>query len=271
MRKMLLEVAALAAAVSLGAPAVIAQDVEITIVGSTTVQPLAELLGGAWEAMTPGVIVTVSGGGSSVGVTTIGAGNCDIGTASREITAAEMSRYPNLRVFTIAKDGIAIIASPDNPLSNLSSAQVRDIFAGDISNWSEVGGPDQRIVVVSREEGSGTRAAFEELVFASSAIITGLAILQPSNGAVMTTVSTTPGSIGYVSFGYLSDTVKALSINGVVPTAANAVAGRYPIVRPLEMLTDGDPSPAVQAFLDFILGPEGQTIAVDEGYLSISE
>jgi phosphate transport system substrate-binding protein len=248
-----------------------AQDSEITLAGSTTIQPVAELLGQAWEALNPGVTVTVSGGGSSVGVTSIGSGTCDIGMASREITEAEMGRFPGLRIFTIARDGIAIITSPDNQVTNLSRTQVRDIFTGDVTNWSEVGGSDTRIVVVSREEGSGTRSAFEELVLSNSALITGLAILQPSNGAVMTTVSTTPGSVGYVSFGYLNDDIATISVNGVAPTPANAVAGRYPIVRPLNMLTNGAPSATVQAFLDFILGPEGQAIVVDDGYLSIVE
>lgn len=259
----------LIAAFTIASGAATAQDVEITLAGSTTIQPIAELLGGAWEALNPGVTVTVSGGGSSVGVATIGAGNCDIGMASRAISEAEMERFPSMEVFTIATDGIAIITSTENPITNLSRNQVRDIFTGDISNWSEVGGSDANIVVVSREEGSGTRAAFEELVLANSALITGMAILQPSNGAVVTTVGTTPGAIGYISFGYLNESVSALSINGVAPTASNAIAGRYPIVRPLNMLTDGAPSAAVQAFLDYILGSEGQAIVADEGYISI--
>jgi len=260
---------AVAALFAFGARGSSASDNEITIVGSTTVQPLAELLGNAFEEMHPGVTITVSGGGSSVGISTIGAGNCDIGTASREITSDEFSRYPNMKDFVIARDGIAIITNTGNTVTNLSKNQVRDIFTGDITNWSEVGGPNASIVVVSREEGSGTRAAFEEMVLASAAMITGLAILQPSNGAVMTTVSTTPNSVGFVSFGYLNDTVKTIAINGVEPTAANASAGRYPIVRPLNMLTDGEPTGVLKDFIDFVMGPQGQAIVSSEGYLSI--
>jgi phosphate transport system substrate-binding protein len=242
---------------------------EITVAGSTTVQPLAEKLAEAYEAATPGVSISISGGGSSVGVTSAGNGTTDIGTASREVTEAELDRYPDMVVHVIARDGIAIITHPGIGITNLSKAQVKDIFAGDISSWSEVGGPDERIVVVSREEGSGTRAAFEELVLANAAMITGMAILQPSNGAVMTTVSTTPYSISYVSFGYLDESVTALSVNGTAPTVENAVAGRYPVVRPLCFLTDGQPGTAVQGWLDFIMGPEGQAIVVDEGYLAV--
>lgn len=240
---------------------------EITVAGSTTVQPLAERLAEAYEDIVPGVAITISGGGSSVGVTSAGNGTTDIGTASREVTSAEMERFPDLAVHVIASDGIAIITHPEVGVTNLSKAQVKDIFAGDIVSWSEVGGPDERIVVVSREEGSGTRAAFEELVLANAAMITGMAILQPSNGAVMTTVSTTPNSIAYVSFGYLNESVTAVSVNGVAPTVDNAVAGRYPVVRPLCMLTDGQPGAAVQGWLDFIMGAEGQAIVVEEGYL----
>lgn len=242
---------------------------EITVVGSTTVQPLAEVLAEAYQAVNPGVTVTVSGGGSSVGVTSAGNGVCDIGTASREVTQAEMDRFPNLTVHVIAKDGIAIITHPGVGVTNLSKSQVKDIFTGDITNWSEVGGPNERITVISREEGSGTRAAFEDLVLANAALITGLAILQPSNGAVVTAVATTPNSIGYISFGYLDESVAAVSVNGVAPTQANAIAGRYPIVRPLCMLTRGTPQGDVKGWLDFILGPDGQAIVSDEGYLPV--
>jgi len=146
---------------------------------------------------------------------------------------------------------------------------VRDIFTGDISNWSEVGGPDEAIVLVSREEGSGTRSAFENIVLADAALISGAAVLQPSNGAVVTTVSTTPYSIGYVSFGYLNESVTALSVNGVAATVENAQAARYPIVRPLLLVAAGDASPLVQGWLDFIMSPAGQSIVEAEGYLPV--
>lgn len=258
----------LAAGASLLLP-VAAVSGEITVVGSTTVQPLAELFAEAYQFVDPGVTVTVSGGGSSVGVTSAGNGVCDIGTASREVTQAELERFPGLVIHVIARDGIAIITHPGVGVTNLSKAQVKDIFAGDISNWSEVGGPDERITVISREEGSGTRAAFEELVLANAALITGLAILQPSNGAVVTAVATTPNSIGYISFGYMDESVTALSVNGVAPTAANATAGRYPVVRPLCMLTPGQPQGDVKSWLDYIMSPDGQAIVADAGYLPV--
>ena len=243
---------------------------EITEAGSTTVQPLAEKLAETFSAQHPDVGITVQGGGSSVGVKSAGEGTVDVGAASREVKDSEMQEFPDLVVHTIARDGIAIVAHPDVPVDGLTKEQVRDIFAGKITNWSEVGGPDKPIVVVSREEGSGTRAAFGEMVMGKEGPpIVDTAILQPSNGAVRTTVSTTPDSIGFLSFGYLDESVKTLAIDGVEPTEANAASGVYPIVRPLNLLTKGEPAGVVEAWLDFILSDEGQAIVVEEGYIAV--
>ena len=251
-------------------PAGIGLSGEITEAGSTTVQPLAERLAEAFSAKHPEVEITVQGGGSSVGVKSAGQGTVDVGAASREVKESELQKYPDLKVFTIARDGIAIVAHPDVPVDGLTKEQVKDIFAGEITNWKEVGGPDKPIVVVSREEGSGTRAAFEEMVMGKEGPpIVDMAILQPSNGAVRTTVSTTPDSIGFLSFGYLDESVKALAIDGVEATEANAASGAYPIVRPLNLLTKGEPSGVVKAWLDFILSDEGQKIVVEEGYIAV--
>jgi phosphate transport system substrate-binding protein len=244
----------------------------IQLAGSTTVQPLAEELANAYMAMHSDVTIEVQGGGSSVGVTSAGEGTVNIGTASREIKSSEFEAFPNLKVFTIAYDGIAVVVNPEVGDLNLTEAQVQSIFAGEVTNFSEVGGPDAAITVVSREEGSGTRAAFEELVMAccdAEKVITENALLQQSNGQVRTTVATTPNSIGYLSFGFLDDTVKGVKINGVLPLVINVKAGNYPIFRPLNMLTNGDPDELSQAFLDFVLGPDGQAI-VGEDYITVS-
>jgi phosphate transport system substrate-binding protein len=232
----------------------------ITVAGSTTVQPLAEELAEAFMAANPGVKIQVQGGGSSVGVKSAGQGTVDIGTASREIKDTELAEFPDLKIYTIAIDGIAIVTHPEVNVSDLTVEQVRDIFSGKITNWKEVGGPDRPIVVVSREEGSGTRGAFEELVMGKDAKIVATAILQNSNGAVRTTVAGTPDSIAYLSFGYLDRSVKALRIGGVEATTANVLNGSYPISRPLNMLTRGEPQGVVKAWLDWILGPDGQAI-----------
>jgi phosphate transport system substrate-binding protein len=242
---------------------------KITVAGSTTVQPLAEKLAEAFSAINKGVDITIQGGGSSVGVKSGGEGTVNIGTASRDITDDEKKQYPDMRVFIIARDGIAVIANPGVSVSNLTKKQVADIFSGKITNWKDVGGADKPIVVVSREEGSGTRNAFEELVMGKNNPIVATAILQSSNGAVRTTVSTTPDAVGYLSFGYLDQSVKALSIEGVEATEANAASGKYPVVRPLIMLTKGDPAGATKAWLDWILSPAGQKIVAKEGYIAV--
>jgi phosphate transport system substrate-binding protein len=243
---------------------------KLSLAGSTTVQPLAEVLAEAFMELNPDLVIEVQGGGSSVGVTSAGEGTVDIGMASRAIKSSEMDTFPDLQVFTIARDGIAIVTNPGTELPSLSIAQVRDIFAGEITNFSEVGGPDAPITVVSREEGSGTRAAFEELVMEheEEKVITENALLQQSNGQVRTTVATTPNTIGYLSFGFLDESTQPVEIDGVAPTVDNVKNDSYPIARPLNMLTKGAPNDLAQAFLDFILSDAGQEI-VAEDYISI--
>jgi phosphate transport system substrate-binding protein len=235
-------------------------------------------------ALNPDLMIEIQGGGSSVGVTSAGEGTVDIGNASREIKSSEMETFPGLQIFTIAYDGIAIVTHPDTDLPSLSIEQVRDIFAGEITNYNEVGGPDANIIVVSREEGSGTRAAFEELVMqykdvrepqsndaageSQSKAMYERALLQQSNGQIRTTVSTTPDSIAYISFGFLGDDIRPVQIDGVEPTVGNVLNGSYPIFRPLNMLTNGAPNDLAQAFLDFILGEAGQAI-VTESYIPV--
>ncbi len=244
---------------------------QLQLAGSTTVQPLAEVLAEAFMADHPDVTIEVQGGGSSVGVTSAGEGTVDIGDASRNVKDSEFTEFPDLQVIPIAYDGIAIVTNPDLQLPSLSIDQVKAIFAGEITNYSEVGGPDAEIVVVSREEGSGTRAAFEELVMAagdSEAMITENALLQQSNGQIRTTVSTTPDAIGYLSFGFLDSSINTVAIDSIDPTVANVKNGSYPIFRPLNMLTNGDPSALAQAFLDYILSADGQAI-VAEDYITV--
>ncbi|OPL18223.1 MAG: hypothetical protein AVO35_06880 [Candidatus Aegiribacteria sp. MLS_C] len=245
-------------------PGAAAADIEV--VGSTTVQPLAESLAEAYEQVDPSVRITIQGGGSSVGVRSAADGTADIGAASREVKESEFAENPEIVVHTIARDGIAIAVNPGVPVAGLTIEEVRGIFSGEITSWSQVGGPDQMITVVAREEGSGTRAAFEEMVM-DEVLICLSAILLPSNGAVRTTVSTTPYSIGFLSFGYIDDSVEPLAVDGVDATVENAVSGEYPVVRPLNMITRGQPTGAVAEWLEFILGPEGQAIVLEEGYL----
>jgi phosphate transport system substrate-binding protein len=246
----------------------------LTVAGSTTVQPLAEKMAEAFSAINPDVEITVQGGGTGVGVKSAGEGTVDIGTASRELKQEEKDTYKDLTAYTIAKDGIAMIVNPGVKVDGLTKAQVRDIFAGTIVNWKDVGGPDKPIIVVSREEGSGTRDAFQTMVMGTDAAgnavpIVGTAILQNSNGAIRTTVAETPFSIAYLSFGYLDSSVKTLAIDGVAATEANALNGTYPVVRPLLLLTKGEAAGLAKAWIDYILSPAGQQIVTEQGYLAI--
>jgi phosphate transport system substrate-binding protein len=242
---------------------------QISIAGSTTVQPVAEKLAEVYMEANPDVKIDVAGGGSSSGVKAAGDGTADIGNASREIKNSELETYPDLNIFTIARDGIAVVAHPEVTVDELTIEQVREIFAGNVTNWSEVGGEDQPITVISREEGSGTRGAFEDMVMGDDAVITDGAIFQDSNGKVRTAVSSTPNAIAYLSFGYLDNSVLSISVDGVEPTVENAVDGSYPVVRPLNMTTNGEPTGIVKAFLDWILGPEGQEIVEEQGYIAV--
>ena len=245
------------------------ETVEISVVGSTTVQPLAELLSEAFEAINPNVLVTVSGGGSSVGVKSASEASADIGMASREIKDSEIQECPELVIHTIARDGIAVICNSDVDVDGISIEETAAIFSGEITDWSEVGGTPGMIIVVAREEGSGTRSAFEDLVM-GDALISDTAILQPSNGAVRTTIVSTPGSIAFISFGYLDESTKPVAISGALPTTENVNGGSYSLVRPLNMVTYGQPAGAVAEWLEFIMSQDGQAIVAAEGYLPVN-
>lgn len=244
-------------------PAATGLSGQIQIAGSTTVQPLSEKLALAFMELNPDLVIEVQGGGSSVGVTAAGEGTVNMGQVSREIRDSEFETFPELQVHTIAFDGIAIVSYPDLELPSITLEEAKLIFAGEITNYAEVGGPDVDIIVVSREEGSGTRAAFDELVLESSEPkmeMAETALLQQSNGQVRTTVATTPNSIGYLSFGFLDESINLVEINGYLPTVENVLGGNYPVFRPLNLTTLGEPNELSQAFLDFILSSFGQEI-----------
>jgi len=233
----------------------------IIIAGSTSVQPLSEELAAAFMAQHPDVTIEVQGGGSSVGVKSAADDIADIGAASREVKDSEKSL--GLDEYVIAKDGIAVVVNSDLDVEDVTMEQIKKIYTGEITNWSAVGGPDADIVVVTREEGSGTRGAFVEItgVEGDDGDMTTInALVQPSTGAVKQTVSTTPNSIGFISLGALDDTVKGLKVEGVEATTENILDGSYKISRPFNYLTNGEVSEVVQAYIDFVFSTEGQEI-----------
>ncbi|MGQ9680898.1 MAG: phosphate ABC transporter substrate-binding protein [Anaerolineae bacterium] len=247
----------------------------ISIAGSTSVQPLAEKLAKKFMEANPKVQIDVQGGGSSVGVKSAGEGTVDIGTASRAVKPEELTKYPNMKVFKICLDAVAVVVHPDNPVDGLTAAQVADIYTGAITNWKDVGGEDMEIVVVAREEGSGTRDFFQEHFLGKEKQILATAILQASNGAVREAVAEKgvgapqKNRIGFVSVGYIDDSIKGLKLDGVEPTVENVYAGTYTAVRSFNMLTPDEPQGVVKAFLDFVLGPEGQAMVEANHYYKV--
>ena len=237
----------------------------ITEDGSTTVQPLAQALADAFHEKHPDVTITISGGGTATGINDCNSGVVDIGAASRDLKAGE----PALVTHILARDGIGIITNPSNPITGLTMAQVVDIFSGNITNWQDVGGPNHAIDVFVREVGSGTRTAFQELVM-GSARIKDAAMQQNSSGAIKQAVAGDSYGIGFESLAYLDSSIKALAINGIAATQANAKDGTYPIVRPLYFMTKEQPTGVVKDFIDFCLSSEGQQIVADNGYIAVS-
>jgi phosphate transport system substrate-binding protein len=242
----------------------------VQVAGSTTIQPHAEALAKAFQTNNSGVTVFVQGGGSSAGVTAVGTGTADIGMSSANLTASQLARYPNLKPVPIAVDGLAVIINPQNPVNSLTFNQVRDIFSGSISNWNQVGGPNQQINIVNREIGSGTRDGIQKIVLKNSSF-SSRGITQSSTGAVRSFVAADPNAIGYISFAEVDNSVKAVGIDGVVPTYASVANGTYPIQRDLLFVTNGDPSGNAKAFLDFTLSPAGQAILKANKEVSIND
>jgi phosphate transport system substrate-binding protein len=235
----------------------------ISIGGSTSVNPLMELFIADYEKAHSNVKFTVSATGSGDGIKGAGEGTYEIGMSSRELTPAEIGT--GLEDLVIAIDGIAVILNNANPVSNLTMEQIKDIYTGKITRWQDLGasanGKTGGIAVVSREPGSGTRGAFEELLRFQDQLVKG-AIEFDGTGAIKAEVSRNADAIGYISLGSLDSTVKPLNVGGIAPTTGNVVSGSYKIARPFILVTKkGVPLKAeTKAFVDWIMGSEGQSI-----------
>lgn len=234
----------------------------ITIAGSTSIQPFADQWAEVFMSRFPGTLVNVQGGGSSAGIQAALTGAAQIGMSSRELKLEEKV----LQEFIVAWDGLVIIVHPSNPVDVLSVEQVRRIFAGQIISWKEVGGPDRHIHVVTREEGSGTRGAFQEMVMGKERI-TKKSIVQDSNGTVREVVAADPYAIGYISLGLLEKRVKAIKLDGIEPCLENIINRNYRLVRPFILVTNGPPSGEAQEFIQFILSSEGQELIQRQGLI----
>jgi phosphate transport system substrate-binding protein len=235
----------------------------VNVVGSTSIQPFAELLAQECGKKNPDEIVDVQGGGSTAGLQAVANGLAHIGMCSRLLKNDESRQFTPV---VIARDGLAIVVNPDNPVKELTSEQLRDLFRGQIRNWKEVGGRDGPVRPITREEGSGTRESFVNLVMGKSPI-SRAALTQESNGAVKELVRGDPAAIGYMSLGLVGHDIKALLVDGAQPTAENVLTGKYKLARPFLFVTKGAPSPPAQKFIDFVLSPEGQKTLESEGLI----
>lgn len=241
---------------------------KVIVTGSTTIQPIAEVAAEEFHAKHPQDDVLVSGVGSSAGIENVSTGTSDIGTSSRELKDGELKL--GLVDTPVAYDAIAVIVNPANPVSSLSKAQVKAIFEGTITNWSEVGGPDMTIGLVNRDEASGTREAFGKIVLDGERF-DPTAVILPGTGQVRSVVAQEPRAVGYISLGFVTADVKAIAIDNVEPSEASVVNGSYPVQRVLHMFTKGEPTGLVKQFLDFVLSPDVQESVVrDAGFIPIT-
>ena len=252
--------ALLALVVACSQPVVTTEAVYQTIraQGSTTLSPLLAELAAAYHEQTPPVSVAVDGAGTGYGLEALRTGEADLAMASW--LPGDLS--PSWRATPIARDGIAVIVHPDNPIEGLGILQLQDLFSGRTYEWEAAGAGATFGVVqpVSREEGSGTRAAFEQLAMEGQSV-TPRAVVVTSSQGVVDYVASHRDAIGYVSTGYLSPGVKALTVEREAPTPEAVRQGSYPLCRELWLVTADPPTAAVQQFLDFVLSPAGQTIA----------
>ncbi len=236
----------------------------IIVAGSTSVQPFADKWAEVYMEKHPNVIVNVQGGGSSAGIQSAKSGVANIGTCSRKLKPEEK----DLQEIVVAYDGLVIIVHPTNMIDNLSLEQVRHIFAGQVRNWMEIGGKDKSMTVVTREEGSGTRGAFQEMVMKNETIFKS-AIVQDSNGTVREIVANDPNAIGYISLGLVNDKVKVLKLDDIIASDENILNKKYNLVRSFLFVTKDIPSGEVKNFIDFVLSREGQNLGKEEGLIPV--
>jgi phosphate transport system substrate-binding protein len=252
------------------APDPLETGAHLTLAGSTSVLPFAE----RWaEEYTEG-IVTVQAGGSTAGIKAVRDGTAQIGMSSRALTASEREGKgqgegngagDTLLVTVVARDGIAVIVHASNPVRAMSLDTLRAIYTGAIRSWRALGGDDLPITVITREDGSGTRDSFQELVLGPTGRITEQALVTAYSGGLRKMVGEDRRAIGYVTFSQLDSTVRAVAIDGVTPTERTITDGHYRLQRPFVFVTRGPPTGAAANFLEFVLSPAGQDIARAEG------
>jgi phosphate transport system substrate-binding protein len=250
----------------------------IFLKGSDTVLPLAQAEAEEFMIENPGKSVTVTGGGSGVGIAALIDGEVDIAAASREMKTNEIEAAKANGIspveHTIAYDGISVVVNPSNPVSELTFGQLRGIYNGSISNWKEVGGEDRPIVVISRDSSSGTYEYFKEAVLLGDEYRPD-ALTQPATGGVVGEVSQNPNAIGYIGVAYLDKSIKSLSLDAgkgpEAPTSKNIISGAYPLSRPLYFYTNGEPTGLTKEFINFVMSETGQNLVSEVGYFPVNK
>jgi phosphate transport system substrate-binding protein len=240
----------------------------ISISGSTSVGPLAEKIADKYMNKND-VKIEINQIGSSAGITNATTGVSEIGMSSRDLKEEE--KASGLVETIIAYDGIVVVTHPTNKVKGLTLDQVKQIFTGEVTNWKELGGDDLEIVVVSREDGSGSRDAFQEIVGYTSGELVRTSIIASGNGNIKTTVATNKHAVGFISFEYIDSSISTININGVEATAENVLQEKYSLSRPFLFVHKADNlTDAGQQFIDYILSPDGQAIVAETGAIPIN-
>lgn len=247
----------------------------VTINGSTTVLPIIQKASEHFMASYPDISIVLSGGGSGTGIKSLLDGITDVAMSSRDVKESEKSLAAGKKVeltrTVIAVDALVPIVNPRNTVKDLSIEQLRDIFSGKITNWKEVGGSNSPIVVVNRDNSSGTYECWKELVMKDAKVI-AKALTQASNGGVVQNVATNANAIGYIGMGYLNSNVKGLSISGIKATSETALAKKWPLSRELYLFTNGKPAGTTAKFMNFMLDAGlGQQDVLKAGYIPLAK
>lgn len=246
---------------------------QLVIKGSTTVLPIAQKTVEAFMKENPDIKISLSGGGSSNGIKALIDGTTDVATASRFIKDKEVRKSVGKGIYPVpfacAYDSIIPVVHPENTLNNITMAQLKAIYTGKIRNFRDIGGPDRKIVVISRDTSSGTYETWEKKVMKKERV-TPRASVMASNGAVVQAVSNNKHAIGYVGIGYLDASVKSLTVDGVKGTEETTLNGMFPISRPLFMFTNGWPKGDTLKYIHFVLNPKkGQKQVSETGYVRL--
>jgi len=250
------------------------RSTSIDIAGSTTVLPIVQAAAEVFMDKNPNINISIRGGGSGIGIKSTMNNSVDIGNSSREIKEMEAKSIEesqhDFSSTAIARDAITIITHNATKVKNLTKEQLRDIYLGEISNWKEVGGSDRQIIVISRDVSSGSYETFSTVIMDNSKMKTDCMILA-SNNSISKVVSYTPGAIGYVGIGFVTEKNNIVSLDTIYPSFENISNNSYLLSRKLYILTNQQNSAAVNKFIKFILSDEGQKIILKQGYLTIKQ